>query len=324
MWRKEILHEACSRYGGTISSLKLVGGFYKNVYEYERDGETCILKLIPFATKDRNLLYSELKWITYLRKKGIQIPNVVLSARGNTIEVIRKLPVPCCVISFKKAEGTFVEENLEEYWNTQLFTRWGQTMGKLHSLAKQFEKENKHTPFEEWNEGEIFYRDLSSADQRILDIWHKTLEKIRNFPRTDETYGIIHNSFHHRNFLVSPQGELILFNFNHCKYHWFTYDIAIALYHALEIVPPIQRRDFVKDFLNAFAEGYTKEYPLPEEWQEQVFFFVMYRNLFLYLYELIYRQEEDLTEEQKAKLEEEKEKLLIGDYVRYWKRLLSL
>lgn len=324
MWKKEILDEAVIQFSGDPESIQLLGGLHHNVYQFERKGKTAILKLIPFATKDRNLVHSELKWLSFLRKNGIRVPKSIRSRNGKVIEVINRLPVPTCVISFEKAEGITVEENLKELWNADFFRKWGQTMGRLHSLTKKFQKNHPELIFEEWNEGEIFYRDFSFIDPEIQRVWVKCINKIPTFEKNEETYGIIHNSFHHQNFLVTSTGDFILFNLNHCKYHWYTYDIAISLYHALELVPRRDQPNFVRMFLDVFAEGYQKEKVLSPNWQEQVFFFTMYRQLIMNLTQAIYRQGGVMTEEQRAELLEEKRLLLPGDYVLYWQKILQL
>ncbi|WP_044641124.1 phosphotransferase enzyme family protein [Risungbinella massiliensis] len=324
MWKTEILEEAVLRFQGDPASISLLGGLHQNVYEYERNGEASILKLIPFATKDRNLVYSELQWIAFLRKNGLQVPTPMLSKRGSTIEVINRLPVPCCVISFPKSEGKLLHEHIETYWNPNFFKKWGQTMGKLHSLTPKFQKANTDLIFEEWNEGEVFYRDFSFIDPAIVEVWVKCINKVPHFEKTEESYGIIHNSFHHENFFITSAGDLLLFNLNHCKHHYFTYDIGTALFHSLKLVEQHEQPDFVKMFLSSFAEGYQQEKSLVRDWEEQVFFFTMYRQLMVNLKQAIFLQGGVLTKEQREELLAQKRNLLPGDYVLYWQKILQL
>ncbi|MBA4495588.1 phosphotransferase enzyme family protein [Paenactinomyces guangxiensis] len=315
MWKEELVKEACRKFQGTESSLKWIGGFYENVYEYERDGETCVLKLIPIATKDRNLVYSELQWVNYLRTQGINIPKPVLSTRGQMVEMIRDLPVPCCIISFKKAPGKFVDEQNPSEWNPILFRKWGQVMGKMHAQSRNFHRRQSVPPFEEWNEGEIYHRDLSFAEEAILDRWSDSLEHIKTFSRSNRSYGLIHNDLHQRNFFINGNGELILFDFNDVKYHWFTYDIAIAVYHALKPVPSGEKRGFKEQFLEAFMSGYLHEHQLEKNWKEQVDFFLEFRLLFSYLYLMTYLDPEKASEETRQSLLQTKEKLVKGESV---------
>ncbi|SEN40298.1 phosphotransferase enzyme family protein [Lihuaxuella thermophila] len=315
MWKEELVKEACRKFRGTESSLKRIGGFWENVYEYERDGEACVLKLIPIAVKDRNLIYSELQWVSFLRTQGIRIPRQILSVHGKTVEEIRRLPVPCCIISFQKAPGKFVNPENPSEWNRTLFRRWGQVMGRMHSLSGKFHRHQSVPPFEEWNEGEIYHRDLSFAESSIRDRLNACLARIETFPKNERSYGLIHNDFHHRNFLLSYRGEMILFDFADVKYHWFTYDIAIALYHALSSVEQQDRAGFKTMFLESFMSGYLLEHQLEEGWEEQIDFFLEFRLLFSYLHQMTHLNREKASEETIRHLRRMKEKLLRGESV---------
>jgi Ser/Thr protein kinase RdoA (MazF antagonist) len=284
MWKKEIVEEACRRFKGTESTLKFVGGRDHSIYEYERDGEACFLQLVPIASKDKNQLYSEMQWVSYLRRGGVPIPKQILSTRGQTVETIVRLPFPCCVFSFEKPVGRKVNPANNSEWNPVLFRRWGETMGKIHSLSKRFMERSDVPCFEDWNEGEIYHRDFSFIEGRLVDRFISYMQKIASFPKTKNSYGIIHNDFHHENFLVGPTKEVIPTNFHRVKFHFYTYDIAIAVYHVLSTAPEDQQDEWKARFLSPFMEGYFLENHLEDGWREQVDFFVEFRGLFYYLY----------------------------------------
>lgn len=287
MWKKEIIEEACQKFQGTIRSLQLLGGFYDHVYEFERNGEACVLKLYPIASKDKSQLLSELKWVSFVRSNGIETPRPILSMRGQTVETIIQLPIPCCIISTRKASGKKADPSMTE-WNARLFRRWGQWMGKLHSLSPKFHEREWNPVFGDWNEGEIFHRDLTFIDRFIADRWVLLLNKIEAFPKTPQTFGLIHNDFTQNGFFITGSGNIMLYDFSKVKYHWFTYDIAVALYHALETVPEEEQENFKELFMQSFMEGYQLEHTLSDDWWEQVELFLEYRRLFLYLYLMSY------------------------------------
>jgi Ser/Thr protein kinase RdoA (MazF antagonist) len=302
MWKQEIVAEAVRRFGGSETSSKCIGGFYQNVFSYERDGEEFILKLIPSANKDRKLLQSEMKWIQFLRKNGIKIPKNILSKRGNTIEVIHSLPIPCCAISYEKAEGTKINNKETDYlhWNDYLFTRWGQEMGKMHAISKKFHLQEVDTPFDEWDQGEIYHRDLSTAPKLIQDRWVELRDRAGKLPRNSKTYGLIHNEFGNHNFLLDKSRELVVFDLNHVKYHWYTYDIAVALYHALHYVGEYEQSSFKQEFLHKFMFGYLCENELEDGWEEQVDFFLLFYTTFRYLYLHTYLHKDSASDEKLA------------------------
>ncbi len=302
MWKKEIVQDACRKFQGDEATLKLLGGFYKNVYQYKRNGTPCILKLIPIAAKDRSQLYSELEWISYLRNNGIPIPEQILSASGQAVETIIKLPLPFCIISFKKEKGEKINTSNPDNLNPRLLRRIGQTMGKMHSLSSLFHARETVPFFEEWNEGEVFYRDLSYIDGWITDLFNVFRQKINTFPQTEQSYGLIHNDFQPGGLLLDSNNNVVLFDFSHVKYHYFTYDIATFLFHALESVSEEELSTYKYLFLNAFMEGYTVEHQLEEGWQKQIDFFLEYRNLFSYIYLMTSIPPEKLDEKKQKQL----------------------
>lgn len=296
-WKKEIINEAVERFQGTISSIQQIGGRYKNVFRYERAGQECILKLIPFATKDQNLIRSELTWMKFLSQKGIQTPKSITSKSGQTVEVIRRLPVPCCAISFQKAEGYHIKKHFDLYWNRHFFARWGETMGKMHQAGKQFQSKYPESIFEEWNEGELFYRDLSQLPKSIQDRWSQTLDELEQRPKAPDNYGIIHNSLHPEHFHVTAQGDMVIFQFQKAKNHWYLYDFAVTLHHASQYADTSD--EWKEHFLHSFVSGYTRHISLPANWREEADYFIKVYQLYLEVYEFVFpsTSEDDVEEE---------------------------
>ncbi|RAL22015.1 phosphotransferase enzyme family protein [Thermoflavimicrobium daqui] len=280
MWRPNILEEACRRFTGKTTPLQSLSGIYKNMYEYTHNGHPHILKLIPIAARGAELLDTELQWVNYLKENGISTPHFIQSKEMRYVEVIHKLPFPCCVISFKKLKGKQVKHHQNE-WNEQLFRSWGKAMGKMHMLSKKdWSKQPLH--FSQWNEGEIYYRDLSFAGEKILRKWEKSIKTICDLKQTKQNYGLIHNHLTPESFLVANDGKPLIFDFSHCKFHFFAYDISVALYDACMVMKPAERGLFKNIFLNAFIDGYQSENELDSNWKEWVDFFIEFRFLFLY------------------------------------------
>lgn len=300
-WKQDIINEAIKRFQGDISSVQYIGGRYKNVFQYNRAGQECILKLIPFATKDQNLIRSELTWMKFLSQQGIRSPKIITSKSGQTIEVIRRLPVPCCAISFQKAEGYHIRKHFDLYWNHHFFIRWGETMGKIHAAGKSFQSKHPEVIFEDWNEGELFYRDLSHLPKYLGDRWSQTLDELEKHPQTHDNYGIIHNNLHLEHFYVTAQGDMVIFQFHNAKNHWYLYDIAVTLYHASQYIENIN--EWRDHFLESFANGYTRHMVLPSNWREEVDYFNNVYQLYLEVYEFIFPStSEDNIEEEPSKV----------------------
>ncbi|WP_164491578.1 phosphotransferase enzyme family protein [Staphylospora marina] len=304
------MEEAVRKFQGTESSIRFLGGYYRNVYEYERDGETCVIKLFPVAGRDRGRLLAELKWMSFLKSRGIPVPKNILSARGQSVETILRLPVPCYIVSFRKVNGKPVDPTHKSVWNSGLFRRWGNIMGQIHALSRNFLRREGTAAFDEWDEGELFHRDLSFIESRIVDRFSSMLQRIRTFPKSDRSYGLIHNDLHHRGFLLAGSGNLTPVDFGRVKRHFFTYDIAIALHHAMEETPEELRDSFREEFLRAFMEGYLLENELEDHWREQVDFFLEYRLFHHYLQRMACLDADRTDERELAHIREIRNRLL--------------
>lgn len=272
MWKEEIVKEACRKFEGDDNSIRLIGGKYQHVFEFTRNNEPCILKLFPIAVKDQKILELELHWMSYLRDKKIKIPKTIPSINGNVIEAVPILPLPFCAVAFEKAEGEKIDLNKTIFGNNHFFRMYGQLLGQLHFLARR--SQHEYPLFDQWNEGEFYQRDFSLVDNHLLNKLYMYIEQIESFPKTTDSYGLIHNDLHLNNFLITKNKEFVLYDFSKTKYHWYTYDIAITITHIIESYNPEDKQQFLEHCLLAFMEGYLAESSLEEGWEEQIQFFL--------------------------------------------------
>lgn len=106
----------------------------------------------------------------------------------------------------------------------------------------------------------------------------------------------------HHNFLVH-NGELTILDFGDSEYHWFAYDIAISVYHAVQAVAERSQKDeFAKLFFQSFMEGYTQSNS-DTGFVSQVDYFIDYRYLYSYIYHFVYSNPNELTEVQRTYLD---------------------
>lgn len=285
MWNEDVVKEACRRFEGDENSIQLIGGSYKHVFEYTRHNEPCILKLYPIAVKDQKILELELDWMSYLRDKKMNIPESIPSINGNLIESIPILPLPFCAVSFKKAEGEKIDVKKSLFSNNHFFRLYGQLLGKLHFLARRSPRE--YTLFDQWDEGQIYQSDFSLVDDHLLNKWFMYIEQIESFEKTTNSYGLIHNDLHMNNFLMTHNKDFILYDFSKTKYHWFTYDIAITIFHIMEKYEPEDKQQFLEHCLLSFMEGYLSESSLDEGWEEQIQFFLDFYELFYQIKKIV-------------------------------------
>src|SRR5690625_1471775 len=229
---------------------------------------------------------AELDWINYLFSSGFQVTRPILSINEKYIETINVDEKECYVLAFEKAKGSFVNVNDKETWSTDFFTIWGKTLGKIHRFSKKYSPKDKKVKRQDWNKGLLFSENFSEVDEVVIQKWEKYLNELHKLPKDKNSYGMIHNDLHQRNFYVH-NNEIILFDFGDCEYNWFIYDIAIVIYHAVQTVDENNIKgsgEFAHQFIKAFLEGYLTENNLDSYWLSKLTFFLNYRRIYSYMY----------------------------------------
>ncbi|MEC5425840.1 phosphotransferase [Virgibacillus sp. C22-A2] len=289
-----LLSKGARKFGANVSDLKLIGGFSNNVFECRGDSGNYILKYYLSTNYEKGSIESELDWILYLFKSGVNVTVPFPSLSGSLLEVVQlNNKEECWIVAFEKARGNFINVSNKGEWNSDTFYRWGKTLGEIHSLSKLYKPINK----KDWNSG-LLFSEANNVSEEIRRKWDMYINKLEKLPKDKNSYGMIHNDLHHKNFYINNK-EIILFDFGDCEYNWFVYDIAIVLYHALQTINENDfqaRRDFALQFTHSFLKGYKTENHVDSSWLMKIPFFLNYRQIYSYMYFSKY-----LTEEQKSK-----------------------
>ncbi|KAA0544883.1 phosphotransferase [Bacillus sp. BGMRC 2118] len=254
---------------------QVTDGFQNMVYSYESEGTERILRITSKCKRSYEMIEEELRWIQYLSEKGITVANATPSIEGNLIESVQDF----YVISFEKAEGGHVQVGDLSEWNTDLFEKWGQLVGKMHQASKSYPY-SKNRPV--WS---IQNPDLYRLEPQgtLKTKYEKLLKELESFHVSDDTFGLIHFDLHQGNFFVQNQ-TITFFDFDDCSYYWFAYDIAVSYYHAYWQSMSWHRewKTFGKDFLYFFLKGYQRHNILSAEMVKQLPVFLKIRDIFLY------------------------------------------
>lgn len=280
-----VLDQGAERFGQGSYSLKLLGGFDQNVFEYNgEDGRRFIMKFLDASKYRKASIIRELTWMAYLAEQGLNMAESIRSAQDLLIEEVTHDSKRYHVIAFTKAPGSPLTDVTSDF---SIIKQWGRGMGRMHKLGKKDATASSlvhRMAFPHWNDHVIFTDAFpEAAGERVLAQWGQYLKELASLPQDKESYGIVHNDLHHHNFHVH-NGEIIFFDFGDVSYHWFAYDIAIAIYHAVQTVPENRKAEFVARFFDSFLSGYLQENTLSEKWIERIPFFIDFRNIYSYVY----------------------------------------
>lgn len=284
-----------------------IGNSANLIYEFQHKGDSFILRI---TEKDLEYLASyeaEVDFVNYLAENKVSVSKAISSINNKVVEAI-KFSNSCYIVSiFEKAAGHMPIINNAEEWNDKLFYKWGRTMGQMHALSKEYTLNHQYANRKQWNEDIYFTREyaIPIEDTNIYSKWNKIIDELDSLPKDINSYGLIHYDFHQYNFFVN-EGNITVFDFDDCLYHWFVCDIAIAFYHALACIPISEqekRIDFAWYFIEPFLKGYLKENELDGYWVEKIPLFLEYRRMCSYIFFTKMWQNQNIDQKQKEHLE---------------------
>jgi amicoumacin kinase len=147
----------------------------------------------------------------------------------------------------------------------------GQTLGRMHRLARAYVPSDPALRRPDWHALELFDFDktIPASQPAVRARCQSVLAEVRALPVDDASYGLIHADPEPWNFLVHD-GQVAIIDFDDCCYHWFAFDVAVAL---LYITWAADRHDdptFPQRAWDALWASYQTEYTLTDFWRGQI------------------------------------------------------
>ena len=271
----KILEEACQRYGIAPGHIHLLDGFESFMYEFDRPDGDFILRIGHSFRRTPELIHGEVDWLNYLAAGGAGVASAVHSARGELVEQIPDgLGEYFLATAFAKARGSPPEGAA---WNAGLFERWGQLIGRMHRLTKDYVPSNPAWRRPEWDDpiNNDMIQFLPPSAASILHSYRELVATLQRLPRDRESYGLVHQDAHGGNFFVDEAGNITLFDFDDCVYGHFIYDIAMVLFYA--VMSDFEQR--TPEFCVPFFRGYRQENRLDPVWLAEIPHFLKLREI---------------------------------------------
>jgi Ser/Thr protein kinase RdoA (MazF antagonist) len=317
-----VLKEAACRFGAVDAALlrlhdsvKVVQGdrfVEKSLCQCKRDGRTFVLRLTHPRYVDFKFIAGEVDWVNYLADNGLGIPRAVPSDQGNLVETVEEENRPYAAVCFEKAEGRQIDFDNPDEWNAGLFERYGETVGRVRALTKEYKPPDKSLSRIHWHEQDwIANRDdyLPRSESRVRQKYDELVETLHKLPRNKDAFGLIHGDAHPWNALYYG-GNITLTDFDFCEYSWFVSEIAIILFYA--VMAPTKRMDkvdFARCFLKNFMRGYRKENSLDGFWIKRIPDFLRLRMLSKYALHYPEWKSKIMTEKRRSAFLEWKRKI---------------
>lgn len=291
-----VLETLAYSFGTTMSHLTHFAGGREDsdgvIYAYPHNENRRLLKIMTVqeAEFQRGLLRLEerLRFMRYLGEKGAYIAYPRYSPKGSLYETHLHAGNLWFAYSMEIYPGN---THPAKDWDPNFFRNWGQVIGRLHCLAKDYPQwkacldPQSGEEFLTWRqEWEGFYS--WCQDEDVKGKWIAMKERLDDLPVNPDVFGFVHNDPHLFNLLVDGD-RMTLLDFDVATHHWFANDIAIACQHVLVFLTgglskPLHNRRKLHAFLGYFLEGYRRENPLPSEWINRLDLFIAYRRILLF------------------------------------------
>jgi len=281
-YRDRILEKASGFYGVSKKDLTKLGSFESLVFEFTRGGGSFILKLTHSLHRNREQVMGEVEWVDHLRKSGVPVCGMSPSLDDNLLEVVEIEDSYFIVYAIEKAPGGHAEKG---QWSDELILKWGATLGKLHAATKTFQPSRKtYRRFQWYEDDTLNAKKYIPGDQlEVIEKIEEHKSRLRELPRDDGSYGLIHSDLHNWNFYVH-NGDIHVFDTDDCHYNWLAYDIGIPLYYALRTAGiGDDNVEYARHFFRLFMKGYRKENDIDPVWITHIPDFMKLREMDLYI-----------------------------------------
>jgi Ser/Thr protein kinase RdoA (MazF antagonist) len=290
------LESIAASYGVAANRLYHFGGGEESsdgiVYSYPYGDTQRLLKIMAIQKDNQRVgllcFESRLEFMRYLGENGARIVFPQLSPRETLYETYLDEKYLWVGYSMEIASGRTPHDKT---WDTELFRKWGATIGTLHRLTQEYPTwralidpetgEENLTWEQEW---ESFYNWIQ--DEEVKSKWVMIKKQLVELPVTRQSFGFIHNDPHIWNLLYDGT-NITLLDFDVANHHWFANDIAIACQHVLIFLSggmngPVNDREKLMGFLRNFLIGYSRENQLSSECLKQLDLFVAYRRILMF------------------------------------------
>lgn len=287
--QSETVQEVFQIFGINTSSAQLIRSNTNLVYDCGRE----IIRLTPASVRSKMAVQSELAWLEFLDQQGVNVVKLISGVEPILLKIDGKT---FWSVVFEKIAG---RKLTKADWTPTHFQKLGRLAGQLHQLVGLYQWKPP-IRYSHWDEIPEFhyYPKLAGTIEDGVSLYQKVVGKIDQLGKTSEQYGLIHYDIHQGNYLLSQDGQLVLFDFELACRSWYVHDVAIILYYAEHHPEAKKETDFADYFLRYFWKGYEPFNQLQEEEKEMIPFFLLYRDLMVFAYLLHIWEGKILTRQQ--------------------------
>jgi Ser/Thr protein kinase RdoA (MazF antagonist) len=266
----KVASEALGRYGFPRNSeLALLKHRENTVFQvtHPASGERGVLRVHRTGYQTAESIVSEFAWMRALNESGVRTPAIIPARDGALVVTagIAELSEPrlCDMLEWIDGRPAGDEELVDS------FRMLGELHGRCHAQARRW---TLPAGFQRqaWDEAALLdgehpiiapaWENWALNDERrtlVLACREALRERLRQWGKAPERYGLIHADLMPENLIVADDGVRLI-DFDDCGFGWWLYDPASALLY-------YYGQDFYPDLVTAWAAGYRSACPLSDE-----------------------------------------------------------
>lgn len=262
--------KALAQYPIKVKSIKFIHHGENTTFRVlSTSNQTYLLRVHRNDYHTKAAIIEEMAWLSHLAKKGLSVPNPVLSKKGNLVETLEHEDIGgsrnCSV--FEWIHGYFLDKSIKPKHMFEV----GQLLGDFQNNTPKGKTKNRQY----WTaEGLVGpnpkfgsldnLADVSAKQQRTLTNARKSiLKKLIQFEKKyPKKQGLIHADLHFGNILVTGK-NLGAIDFDDCGYGFFAYDLALP-YISMQNYLGEKKKHLFPEYKRALINGYKTK----RKWDE--------------------------------------------------------
>lgn len=305
-----VLREAADRFGLDADALEALGSFESILY---RGGER-VLKLNHDSRRDHDEVLAECEFIVHLAAGGAGVAPLYASRAGRLVESIDDGAGDHFLATlFGEVPGVWPGP---EEADDAFFEEFGRLVGRMHALTRGFRPARGRRGH--WFDApHVAGRAALIHDPALADRVEALYARLRDLPRDEASYGLIHGDLHGYNLLYDGS-RLTVIDFDDCAYGPFALDLGVLLYYYRHFLaggrdaPDAVQQEFGQRFYRGVMRGYHAEAALDDASLAAIPAALAWRAADLALYLMQVRETAALDEEEQGILERIERSLLEG------------
>jgi len=281
-WKSPIVDKIAARWFNGGIDARVLRASANFVVVIKAEDRKYFLRFNHSSERTTEFIKAEIKYLQYLRGKGVNVNKPLLSLAGRYVESVSTKLGILHVVLFEAVPGSHIKiDDLD----LKGFEDWGKALGELHNASAGY----KAGGIPSWRDQVAYTRKtLPESDTVVLKELSVVEEALEGLQADESNYGLIHYDFELDN-IRWQDGVPGFMDFDDCVYHWYAADIIIAISELFD--DKVNKVDVEDEQFQAFLRGYRSTRPVKDEDLANISYFLRLDKL--YTYARVYRSIED-------------------------------